>query len=236
MDLGRPLVHRSSMHPIWELPLDPAGLIVELDRGSRVRIRPVRVDDRDLLESAYARLSPQSRYYRFFSPRSSLGESLIHQLTDIDHIRHLAWAVFDPDQPCDFGGSSGLGIAVARLIVDERPSSPEGASSAEAAITVVDDYHGRGIGRFLIELLAVTAADLDIDVLRFEVLRENMPMVRLMSRIGTEKHAVEGDRALVEFHLLVPPANESDLPAEAVYALLRHSRSSELTGATPTSP
>lgn len=215
------------MHPHWDLPLDPAGLIVDLDQGSRVRIRPIRIDDRGILEAAYERLSERSRYYRFFSPRSKLGDRLIDQLTDIDHTRHLAWAVFDPTEQCDAGGTSGLAVAFARLIVDE------GASSAEAAMTVIDDYHGRGLGRFLVDLLAITAADIGVEVLRFEVLRENSPMIRLMHRVGTEKHAVPGDASVLEFRLRVPPVRESDLPAEAVYGLLRHARSSELAGSAP---
>lgn len=204
----------SELQPVWELPLSPAGLLFTLRKGGRVRIRPVRADDAEGLKLSYQRLSPQSRYYRFFTSRSALGDRLAESLTDIDHERHFAWVVFDPDSPSEVDDESGLSIGAARIIRDADPTS------AEAALSVVDEYHNLGIGRFLIELMVHTAADVGIDVLRFEILRENRPMIRLIASMGAKGHPVPGDATVVDYRLSVPPADQLDVPAGALYQLL----------------
>lgn len=203
------------MQPVWELPLQAAGILIELPSGDQVRIRPIRTTDRDALQGAYQRLSEESRYLRFFSARSQLSESLIDSLTDIDHTTHFAWGVFDPTQPSEVGDDSGLTVATARLIRDKN------SNSAEAALAVVDDFQGRGIGRFLIELLAATAADIGADLLRFEILRQNRGMIGLISGMGATGFPVPGDRSVVEYRLTVPSAEETSVPAGALYELLR---------------
>lgn len=203
------------MHPIWELPLQATGMLVELENGGRVRIRPARADDMRLLQEGFTRLSDESRYLRFFTPRARLDDGLAASLTDIDHRTHFAWGVFDPDRASNLGDDSGLGVAAARLILDDD------GTSAEAALTVVDEYHGHGIGRFLVELLAATAADLGVDTLRFEILRQNRAMIALAAGMGATRHAVPGDMTIVEYRLAVPPPSDDALPIGALYELLR---------------
>jgi len=204
------------VQPIWELPLRAAGIEVVLPDGGAVRIRPVRLTDGPLLEDAYQRLSEQSRYLRFFSARSQLGPMLVATLTDIDHENHFAWAVFDPDRAEESGDESGLVVGSARLIRDADPTS------AEAALALVDEYQGKGIGRFLIELLVATAADVGASVLRFEILRQNQAMIGLMKAMGASAHPVEGDRTVVEYRVAVPEPDALSVPVGALYALLRH--------------
>lgn len=205
------------MEPVWELPLSPDGILFNLRKGGRVQIRPSRAGDDEVIKQVFERLSPESRYLRFFSARSSLGDGLAKSLTDIDHARHCAWAVFDPDEPSGIEGiTSGLPVAAARLIRDL-----DDATSAEAALTVVDAYHNRGIGRFLIELLVHTAADMQVTTLRFEILRENRSMLRLIGAMDATRHDIPDDRTVVEYRLSVPEPNELDVPAGALYELLR---------------
>lgn len=207
------------MRAEWELPLSPDGMVMELRNGGRMRVRPIRSDDTDDLMRAYERLSHESKYYRFFTARPRLPRAMAEKLTDIDHENHFAWVVFDADDPDS--QRQGFGIAAARLIRDAEPLE-SGETSAEAAVTVVDDFHHRGIGRFLIELLVSTAADVGIDVLRFDVLRENAKMRGLMTGTGASVHSVPGERGVVEFRLTVPPADTLAVPAGNIYRLLRH--------------
>ncbi|MFT4988410.1 MAG: GNAT superfamily N-acetyltransferase [Acidimicrobiales bacterium] len=204
------------MQPVWDLPLTSAGIVIQLENGGRVRIRPARPSDDDGIKAGFARLSEESRYNRFFNARSQLSDSLATSLTDIDHTNHFAWGVFDPDQPSEVGDESGFGVAAARLIRDK------GSTSAEAALTVTDDYQGRGIGRFLMELLVATAADVGTDILRFEILRQNRPMISLAAGMGAEGFPIEGERSVVEYRLAVPAPSTAAVPAGALYELLRH--------------
>lgn len=201
------------MQPEWQLPLSPDGIVMELadDRG-RMRVRPIRISDADDLIAGYDKLSHESKYFRFFTARPRMSRAMAEQLTDVDHVNHFAWVVSDAD-----ADEANVGVAAARLIRDD-----DDPTSAEAAITVVDDYHHRGIGRFLIELLVCTAAEVGVDTLRFEVLRENHKMKRLMGSIGTTAQAVPGDPSVIAFLLPVPPAEELAVPAGSIYRLLHH--------------
>lgn len=203
------------MRPVWNLPLDPSGVLVELDNDTTVRIRPVRKSDRDALLSAFEHFSAESRYMRFFSPRPRLTEKMIETFTDVDDVSQLAWAVFDPNERSEVGDESGLAIASARLFVDEDPTS------AEATLAVVDDYQRRGLGRFLIELLLNTASLFDIEVVRFEVLYANQSMRGLLTKVGASAHTIPEDRTVVEYRLPVPGPDDIDVPMGALYSLLR---------------
>ena len=204
------------VRPVWDLPLSPTGIELELDTGQHVRIRPISAADRNGLLAAFDRFSPESRYFRFFSPTPVLGERLVEALTDIDDTTQLAWAVFDPALPSEVGDGSGLVIASARLFIDE-----DDATVAEATLAVVDDYQRRGLGRFLIELLVATAADNDIETVRLEVLHQNRGMRALLSKLGASAHRLPDDPSIIDYRLPVPELPADALPAGALYALLR---------------
>lgn len=202
--------------PVWNLPLSSAGIEIELDNDSRVRIRPIRPSDRAGLLAAFERFSAESRYMRFFSPRPQLGDQMAESLTDFDDTEQLAWAVFDPGRPSEVGDDSGLVIASARLFIDA-----DNPREAEATLAVVDEYQQRGIGGFLMELLVATAADNKMDTITFEVLHQNRSMRALLTKLGATAHRIEGDASVVEYRLPVPPVDVAALPAGALYSLLR---------------
>lgn len=72
---------------------------------------------------------------------------------------------------------------------------PGEASVAEFAVTVVDAFQGRGIGRQLMDRLIESARDNAIDTLRGYVLPDNERMLALCRRYGA---AFVRDRDFVE--------------------------------------
>ena len=76
--------------------------VVTLKDGSRVLLRPVVATDRVVLAREFERLSPESRYRRFFGPLKVLSESLLDYLTTMDYVNHFAWAALSAD-PGPFG-------------------------------------------------------------------------------------------------------------------------------------
>ncbi|MEO0492554.1 MAG: GNAT family N-acetyltransferase [Actinomycetota bacterium] len=202
------------MELVWDLPLDPAGQLVSLDGGTRVRIRPGRTGDGEIMRRAFERFSEESRYLRFFSPTPRLTERTEAALTAVDDTKQYAWAVFDPDQPSEVGDESGLAIAAARLFVD-----PATADIAEATLAIVDDYQGRGIGRLLMELLISTAGILDLQTVRFDVLSHNRPMRGVLNKLGATGRALPDDRSVIRYDLPVP--DDVDPTIGALYVLLR---------------
>ena len=117
-------------------------LTAELRDGTRVLIRPIEPEDKGLLLSGFEQLSEQSRYRRFLAPVPKLTESQLTYLTEVDHDTHEALVAVDAGQPL-------RGLGVARYVrLQDHPEI------AEAAVTVIDAYQGRGLGTLLLALLA----------------------------------------------------------------------------------
>jgi GNAT superfamily N-acetyltransferase len=75
--------------------------------------------------------------------------------------------------------TTGQGVAVARhVVVGDAPST------AEVALTVLDEWQGRGVGRALLRRLAALA--LGRGILRFSglMLAANSTMIALMRSLG----------------------------------------------------
>src|SRR4249920_1891506 len=58
---------------------------VLLTDGGTAHIRPIRADDLEQLRGLHGRLSPQSIYFRFFSPIPKLPEPQLHRLVEVDY-------------------------------------------------------------------------------------------------------------------------------------------------------
>ena len=195
-----------------DLPLSPDGIEHRLADGSRVFLRPIRPTDADELRRGFGRLSDRSRYLRFFTPLQQLPEGWTTRLTDLDHRTHRAWVAYDPDSDAP---PPGLGVGVARLI--ELAEDP---TSAEAAVSVTDDYHGRGIGRLLLEIVAGTAAAAGYTTLVTVVLRENRRMLDLVARIGGSQKRI-GDGAALRIEIPLSATSDQQVADGALYDLLR---------------
>jgi len=153
--------------------------IVTLRDGSQVLVRPIRPEDKEALVEGLHRLSPESRYRRFLRPVTTLSERELKYLTEIDYTSHFAWVAADPDD--------GSGLGVARYVRDSK--DPE---VAEAAVAIVDDHQGKGLGTILIRLLVATALENGIKVFRSWVLGENREVLGPLERIGARRTPDEG--------------------------------------------
>jgi RimJ/RimL family protein N-acetyltransferase/nucleotide-binding universal stress UspA family protein len=142
---------------------------LDLRDGSSVCVRPIETGDREALARAFERLSPQSRYRRFFSPVSQLSERQLDYLTDIDHHDHEALVAL-PEE----GGDP---VAVARYVRVE-------GDVAEPAIVVADDWQGRGVASRLLDVLADRAREERITSFVAPVLSENRAAIRLFEGLG----------------------------------------------------
>ena len=59
----------------------PRGMSIELRDGSRIVIRPIEPGDRAALAEGFLRLSPESRYRRFFGPVAELSDRQLDYFT-----------------------------------------------------------------------------------------------------------------------------------------------------------
>jgi RimJ/RimL family protein N-acetyltransferase len=182
---------------------------VTLRDGSRIILRPAVAADRDLLLAGFERLSPESRYRRFFAPMKVLSPALLDYLTTLDYRDHFAWAALSAEPGPD---GRPLGVGVARYIRLEDPEA------AEMAATVVDDWQGRGLGRVLLDALVLEALENGITRLEGDVLVDNRPMQELLRREGATFRP--GGPGVLRFSIDLP-AREEALRGDPLGALLR---------------
>jgi GNAT superfamily N-acetyltransferase len=169
---------------------------VVLRDGSGVLVRPVRSTDILLLADGFARLSEQSRRMRFLGPKQTLTAAELRYYADVDHHDHEALIALDP--------ASGRGAGVARYVRDA--DDPE---AAEIALTVADDWQGRGLGTELLARLSCRGRQEGVCRFTGVVSYDNVPMGMMMRSVG----AVELDRSLgtVEYEITLIRAGEYGL-------------------------
>jgi GNAT superfamily N-acetyltransferase len=185
--------------------------------GTAVRLRLVTPADRALLLAGFRRMSPQSRYARFLAPKDTLSEDELRYLTCVDQEGHFALGAVTE---APGGGGEGDGAGIARFI-----RLPEPPATAEAAIAVQDDMHGRGLGKLLFLRLCAAAAERGIERFRCEVLGSNTGMRNLIEDVSPERRIEVGggvmsiDMALPSIPPTAPAAGPA--PTGSMYRLFR---------------
>ena len=133
-------------------------------------------------------MSPQSRYLRFFTSKQSLTDKELKRMTEVDGINHYAIGAAITE---DDGSEVGLGIA--RFIRTDH--DPE---AADAAIAVVDDFHGRGLGTLLLQRIIAAAYERGIKRFVSEVLYENVRMKNIIDELSPTARFSEPDLGVVK--------------------------------------
>ena len=132
--------------------------------GTRISLRQVGADDHAALAALFARLTPESRYQRFLSPKCELTPRELTFVTDIDHPNHEAIAAVDQRDNSIVG--------VARSVRD--------ADRTEVA----DAFQRMGIGTALASLTNDRALANGLRFLTATTLWENPAARRLLRRHG----------------------------------------------------
>ena len=148
---------------------------VALDDDTRVRVRPIVPGDKAHLVDGFRRLSPQSRYRRFMAPLDELAPEMLRHLTEIDYHDHFAYIALALTEEGE------VAAGVARYV--RLPDEPE---IAEAAVTVVDELQGRGLGTLLLQALGAVALQNGIRRFRAYALDSNRPLRELAEAMGAE--------------------------------------------------
>jgi GNAT superfamily N-acetyltransferase len=173
-------------------------LRVRLRDGTRCLIRPIRPEDKDRLQAGLQLLSPHARYLRFNAHIDRLTAEQLRYLTEIDYSDHMAWVALDEDD------EAGPGMGVARYI--RLANEP---TVAEAAITVIDRYQGRGLGTVMLAVLGKSALKAGITTFRNYVVASNEGMLELFEQLGATLEPVGGGLLRVDYPL---PDDADDLP------------------------
>jgi acetyltransferase len=152
--------------------LDPE--IVTLKDGRHMVIRAICPDDANDLQESFQRLSIQSIYMRFLSFKKVLSDEEAHQLSTVDYTSRMAFVAIYNENGKD------VVTGVARYAILD-PDHPE---TAEAAVVVVDEYQGLGLGKQLLKRLVLYARTRGIECMRGNLQVGNDRMLMLVKRSG----------------------------------------------------
>ena len=178
--------------------------VVRLRSGDLVRIRQVRPGDAPALARAYAKLSEESRYRRFFTAMPELSETILHAAVEVDHENHEALVALPL--------LSGEIVGECRFIcLPDRPDT------ADLAVTVIDAWQRRGLASALLARLSARALEVGIAYFSAQILAENRTVLGLLPKLGNVE--TEGAGTVVDAHIEISePAGEE--PAELVSLLV----------------
>jgi RimJ/RimL family protein N-acetyltransferase len=203
---------------------EPAEVRAAANRG-QFSLRPLSIGDREALRTLFARLGPESRRQRFFTPKPRLSERELTYFTDIDHVRHEAIAAVE--------AGDGALIGVARYVM-----WPERAGAAEVAIEVADEFQSNGVGLMLAEALIRRARENAINVLIATTLWENHAARALARRVGfrarsSGAHEIELELQLSETSAVEAGNRPSVTPDETGRSHARSQPHAQTLGETP---
>src|SRR5215469_4439937 len=157
--------------PGYRPRLAAEGRPVALRDGSKVLIRQVQPADAPLLADGFARLSPRSRRMRFLAGKKELSGAELRYFTDVDHHDHEALGALSQ--------ADGRGVGIARYI-----RYTEDPHAAEIAVTIVDDWQGRGLGTELLTQLSARARHVGIRRFTALVAADNVAVNGLLRKAG----------------------------------------------------
>jgi len=171
----------------------------KLADGHEVTLRLVRPSDTKLLLQGFERLSPESRRFRFMGVRNTFTEEELRYLCEVDDTNHFAMGAV-----VELWNGSEEGVAIARFV-----RSTDEPDVAEPAITIIDDYQGKGLGKILLRRLIAAALERGIRAFHSEFLRNNATVAQLLDDYEVSSVVrEEGDVLTVEFELPRPRLGE----------------------------
>jgi acetyl coenzyme A synthetase (ADP forming)-like protein len=165
---------------------------VVLIDGGTAHIRPIRADDFDNLRALHSRLSPQSIYFRFFSPIPKVPEAQLRHLVEVDYRDRFA-LVAELD---------GEVVAVVRY---DRGND----TAAEVAFVVEDDQQRRGMATVMLEHLAAVARSNGIERFEAETLPDNRAMMDVFRHAGFDVTS-HFDSGVIDVSFSIAPSLELD--------------------------
>lgn len=139
--------------------------------GVDARVRPMKPSDVARVVRMFERLSPETRFRRFFTAVPKLDSRVLAALTDVDHVRHEAVVALVGDEV----------IALASYHV-----SRDDPTVADVAVVVEDDWQHFGLARRTMRSLTGLARSRGVTTFHADVLADNQRAVGLIRRMARE--------------------------------------------------
>lgn len=175
------------------------GTELTLRDGTRAITWALLPSDRDEVARGYEQLSPDSRFHRFLAAVPHLTDSLLTHLVDeVDGVDHVALVLFVFDEEA-VGTPAGIGRIV---------RYPDDPTAADVAVTVAEDFRGRGVATALLQSLLLQRP-VGVERIVTVVSADNDPSLAMLKRLGpTTVSPPEDGRINVTVELPPVPAED----------------------------
>jgi RimJ/RimL family protein N-acetyltransferase len=168
--------------------------------GKSLRMGSVLPNDKKKISDGLKHMSAESIRNRFLGIKNGFSDRELSYLTDLDGLNHYALGVEELD-------GEERGIAIIRLV-----RLKEDATSAEVAITIIDEYQKQGMGSLLLDLIILAAFERNIRSIRFTYHPQNQAIEKLIRKKGAPLPG-ERDRDFVKCQLKIESGEEEQIKA-----------------------
>ena len=172
---------------------------VTLRDGTDAFVVPLERTDRAALVAEFETLSPESQRRRFLAPVRHLSDAMLdHLVDDVDGVDHIALVLCAETSPDVYDP-----VALARMV-----RYADVTDAADLAVTVKDEWQGRGVATVLLEVL-MRRRPAGVDRIVTEVLQDNPASLGMLRRLGAVSLEDEGNGVygvVVELEPLTPVA------------------------------
>lgn len=142
--------------------------------GNPALIWEVWPSDREAMRTGYEQLSEETRYHRFLTGVPHLTDALLDHLVDeVDNVDHVALALVVLDE-----NGVGTPAGVGRII--RYPDQP---TVADLAVTVMDEWQGRGVATALLQELLRRRPE-GVTQIATTVAADNAASLAMLRRLG----------------------------------------------------
>ena len=141
-------------------------------QGQPLLIRPLKSTDDHMVKDLFYHQSDETRYFRFFSVRKYLPRQVLKNLVQIDYQDTMALCVLETD------GEKEKIWGVARYYVNRH------TNLAEFAISIHDEWQGKGLGKALFSHLLRVAREQGIDGFTADIMEDNRRMFGLLKALN----------------------------------------------------
>lgn len=151
--------------------------------GLVLSVRSATEQDEPALIAFFDQASPEDRRFRFLAASEHVSHDQLDPLIHADHFRSESFVAFDP--------------ATGELVASALLASDNALDTAEIAVSIREDYKGKGVGWALLDLLGREAERRGVrQVIAIES-RDNHAAMELERERGFSPAPFEDDPTLV---------------------------------------
>ncbi|MHB8909589.1 MAG: GNAT family N-acetyltransferase [Syntrophales bacterium] len=138
--------------------------------GLKVRFRALKPSDEEEMRKLFYRFSDTAVYYRYFSPIRTMPHRKMQEYVNVDYQRIMPIV----------GTVEKAGVE--RIIAEGRYVRHHNRPLADVAFVVDENYQGRGIASFLLDMLIRAAREQGIEGFTADVIADNKAMLKVFEK------------------------------------------------------